>query len=169
MTGTCEHFLTLSTFIHDSLSSARLSSPSAPPLDVDPYSQDSRLSNPIDTRIIQLCQLFHDLCIYCCIFLGEMPPQLKSSTGGTFATGNTAGRRGGRSSLMPNSNATGVHLDIERLFSQKIRVYDFGPGADNLSTNQIDRPQLVPTIDVIVGTCAKVGYMGIRDRPSSLI
>jgi hypothetical protein len=139
------------------LCSARISSPSAAPIEEDLSGQESRLSNPVNVRIMQLCQLLHDLCINCCLFLGETPPQLKSSTGGTFATaGNAAGRRGGRSTLMPNSNTTGVHLDIERLFSQKIRIFDFGPGADNSSTNQADRPQLVPTIDVIVGTCAKV-------------
>lgn len=132
------------------------------------FTMITTLGGHISSHLFHLCQWMHFLCMSCCVHLGEAPPQLKGSTYTASSTAQTSGqRRGGRATMIPGANTNNVHMDIERLFSQKIKIYNYNsfPGSKSSTNAESPNPngettsttnELIASLDIIVGTLAKV-------------
>ena len=120
-----------------------------------PGSEGSATDVAIHSATLQVAQRLDSLAVIVCIALSEAPPQVKGTT--NVSTLRTANRRATSRSSMVGSASSNLHLDIERLFTAKVRIFEVD------SVRGADMSPVLPTLDAIVGTALKAVVKAMQE------
>jgi len=172
----CQNLLT--TFIDHNTSQAlsyisesilkTVSSNPLPPITIGTTSSDVQIEG-VDSRVtstflssLKVSFEIIDFVVYldhvltsCCVILGETPPQIKLTATDDRLTMNRRGTArqsmmGSRGSIMGARAEVGLQLDIERLFAQKIKIYDKEAIIGALNSGNILETALFTTLKAVI-------------------
>jgi hypothetical protein len=109
----------------------------------------------VSFEVIDLIVYLDHLLTSCCVILAESPPQIKLTATDDRLTMNRRGSTrqsmmGSRGSIMGVRAEVGLQLDIERLFAQKIKIFDKEAIIGALNTGTILETALFTLLKAVV-------------------
>lgn len=105
----------------------------------------------ISPRTVLMAQALDALSTICCVLLSETPPQARATSTGSTGAGNAYRRASLGAGGAGGGAVSSLQLDIERLFTQKVKIFEN------------DVTALVPTLDTIVGSAIKAILKGTQE------